>query len=74
MVKQVSFQIKSIDLFLLVSCLLWVKREGYPGLKACNFIKKRLQRRRIPVKFANFFKQHLRWLLLDILEHANRWL
>ena len=39
------------------------------GLKACNFIKKKLQRRCFPVKFAKFlcapfFREHLRWLLL----------
>ena len=37
---------------------------------ACNFIKKRLQHRRFPVKFANFlrtsfFTEHLRWLILS---------
>ena len=39
---------------------------------ACNFIKKRLQHRRFPVKSANFFRtaiftEHLRWLLLIML-------
>ena len=40
-------------------------------LKAWNFIKKRLQHRSFPVKFAKFFKitfptEHLRWLLLEM--------
>ena len=39
------------------------------SLKACNFIKKRLQPRCFPVKFAKFlrtpfFTEHLRWMLL----------
>ena len=39
------------------------------GLKACNFIKKRLQHSRVPVKYAKFlrtpfFTEHLRWLFL----------
>ena len=39
--------------------------------KAFNFIKKRLQRMRFPVKFpkflrAPFFTEHLRWLLLEL--------
>ena len=43
----------------------------YAGLKACNFIKKRLQHRFFPVKFAKilrtpFFTEHVRWLLLEI--------
>ena len=38
-------------------------------LRACNFIKKRLQHRYFPVKFAKFlrtpfFTEHLQWLLL----------
>ena len=38
-------------------------------LRACNFIKKRLQDSCFPVKFAKFlrapfFKEHLPWLLL----------
>ena len=41
------------------------------GLKACNFIKKTLQHRCFPVKFAKFLKrpffaEHIRWLLLEI--------
>ena len=44
------------------------------GLKACNFIKNRLQHGCF-VKFANllrtsFFKEHLRWLLLE-QHHTN---
>ena len=40
------------------------------GLKACNFIKKRLQHRCLPVKFAKFlrtpfFTEYLLWLLLN---------
>ena len=42
----------------------------YAGLKACNFIKKRLQHRSFPVKFAEFlripfFTEYTRWLLLE---------
>ena len=41
-----------------------------PGRQACNFIQKRLQHMRFPVKFAKllrktFFTEHLRWLLLQ---------
>ena len=40
------------------------------GLKVCNFIKKRLQLRYLPVNIAKFlrttfFIEHLRWLLLQ---------
>ena len=40
------------------------------SLQACKVIKKRLQRRCFPVKFAKFLKtpfftEHLRWLLLE---------
>ena len=40
------------------------------GLKACNFIKKRLQHRCFPVNFAKFLRipfvtGHHRWLLLE---------
>ena len=40
-------------------------------MKACKFIKKRLQHRFFPVKFAKFlrtpfFTEHVRWLLLEI--------
>ena len=43
----------------------------YPGLKARNFIKKRLQHRCFPVKFARlartpFLTEHIRWLLPEI--------
>ena len=43
----------------------------YAGLKACNFIKKRLQHNFFPVKFAKFlrtifFTEHVRWLFLEI--------
>ena len=39
------------------------------GLRACNFITKKLQQRCFPVKFAKFVRtpfltEHLRWLLL----------
>ena len=42
------------------------------GLQNCNFIKKSLQHRCFPVKFAKFlrtpfFTEHLRWLLSDSL-------
>ena len=48
----------------------------YPGLKACNFIKKRLQHRCFPVKFAKllrtpFFTEHIRWLLLEIYNELS---
>ena len=41
------------------------------GLKACNYIKKRLQHRCFPVKFPKFlrtpfFTEQLRWLLLSL--------
>ena len=41
-------------------------------LKACNFIKKRLQHRYFPVNIAKllraaFFIEHIRWLLLQIV-------
>ena len=44
------------------------------GLKAWNFIKKRLQHLYFPVKFAKFlrtlfFKEHLLWLLLQMEGH-----
>ena len=43
---------------------------GVLGLKACEFIKKRLQHSCFAVKFANFFRKpfftkHLWWLLLN---------
>ena len=43
----------------------------YLDFKACSFIKKRLQRRCFPVKFAKilstpFFAEHIRSLLLEI--------
>ena len=39
------------------------------GLKACNFVKKRLQHRCFPLKFikflrTHFFREHLPWLLV----------
>ena len=39
------------------------------SLKASNFIKKRSQHRCFPVKFlrADFFMEHLRWLLLTVV-------
>ena len=46
-------------------------RLGVQILKVCNFIKKRLQHRRFPVKFVKFLRtpflaEYLRWLLLKI--------
>ena len=46
------------------------------GLKACNFIKNRLQHRCFPIKFTNFlrtpfFTEHFRWLLLKIMNSNN---
>ena len=43
---------------------------GFLGLKACKFIKKRLQHRCFAVKFTNFFRklfftEHLWWLVLN---------
>ena len=43
----------------------------YAGLKACNFIKKRLQHIHFPEKFAKFlrtyfFIEHILWLILEI--------
>ena len=45
------------------------------GLQACNFIKKGLQQRHIPVKFAKFLRTHFlknicERLLLQFLSHA----
>ena len=42
------------------------------NLSACNFIKKILQHRRFPMKFAKFLKtpfftEHLRWLVLSVV-------
>ena len=44
------------------------------GLKTRNFIKKKLQHRRFPVKFVEFlrtpiFTEHLPWLLLEMERH-----
>ena len=57
----------------LCCSLLWY---DYSSQK-CNFIKKRLQRRLFPVKFAKFlrapcFPEHLQWLPLKVLgfQHA----
>ena len=46
------------------------------GLKACNFIKKRLQHRYFPVEFAKcwrtpFFKEYRQWMLLHIFPWIN---
>ena len=46
------------------------------GLQACNFIKKRLRHRRLPVNIAKFLRtafsmEHLRWLLLCVLEREE---
>ena len=46
------------------------------GHQACNFIKKRLQQRYFPLKFAKFLKapfftEHLQWLILDIVILLN---
>ena len=43
-------------------------------LKARNFIKKKLEHRCFPVKYAKFFRtpsftEHLRWLLLEMERH-----
>ena len=45
-------------------------------LKACNFIKKRLQHRCLPVNIAKFIRtpfcrEHLRWLLLKGIENQS---
>ena len=47
------------------------------NLKACNFIKKRLQHRRFPVKFPNilktsFLKEYLKWQLLYVAIRFHR--
>ena len=42
--------------------------EYFLHMKACNFMKKRLQHRRFPLNIAKFkksFIEHLRWLLLS---------
>ena len=46
------------------------------GLKACNFIEKRLQHRCFPMKFAKFlrtpfFTEYLRWLLLSVQSFSS---
>ena len=46
------------------------------GHQPCNYIKKRLQHNRFPAKFpkilrTNFFTEHLRWLILDIVILLN---
>ena len=48
------------------------------GYQACNFIKKRLQHKCVPVTLATFlrttfFTEHLRWLLLSI-DYVNIYL
>ena len=45
-------------------------KSVFTGLKACNFIKKRLQHKCFPMKYTNFFNnsfftEHLRWMLLS---------
>ena len=45
-------------------------------LKAYNFIKRKLQHRRFPVKFAKFlrtpfFTEHIRWLILEISQQLS---
>ena len=47
------------------------------GLKACNFIKKRLQHRSFPVKFEKIlrrstFTEHLWWLLFGLQKTDTR--
>ena len=47
------------------------------SLQACNFIKKRLQHRCFPLKFAKFlrtpfFAEYLWWLLLNILHSGKK--
>ena len=47
----------------------------YAGLKACNFIEKRLQHRCFPLKFAKFlrtplFTEHIRLLLWNYLMNS----
>ena len=51
------------------------------GMKACNFIINRLQRRCFPVNIAKYFRttflknlELLRWLLLDIMPWKFEWL
>ena len=56
--------------------LKWVFFKICVFLKTCNFIKKRLEHRCFPVKFAkllgtSFFTEHLRWLLLSLLQHKR---
>ena len=48
----------------------------YTGLKACNFIKKRLQHKFFPVKLAKFlrtpfFTEHVRRLVLEIAHELS---
>ena len=50
----------------------------YPGLKAWNFIWKRLQHRCFSVKFTkflrtHFFTEHIRWLLLKLSHELSRY-
>ena len=52
--------------------LSWSLFNMFAGPQNCNFIKKRLQHRAFPIKFAKFLRtpfctKHLQWLLLTVL-------
>ena len=59
--KQKTSTIKQI--LILLEAVVHRCSSKYMFLKTCNFIKKRLQRRCFPVKFARFFTKCLRWRL-----------
>ena len=67
----------STDFAMQIKIEAVFRRRSSKGLKACNFIKKRLQHRCFPVKFAKFlrtliFTEHLRWLLLILILNKLR--
>ena len=68
--SQILFKISFLNNFAsyIRKHLCWSLFNKFGGLQACNFVKRRLQHRCFPVKFAKFlrtpfFTEHLRWLL-----------
>ena len=71
---QVFFKIAILKNFAIFTRkrLYWSLFDKFTGLKACNFIKKRLQHRCFLLNFVKVWRkafslEHLRWLLLRIL-------